>query len=124
MKDRRLYAVSAALLSAVVVAGLGVWSPAYGQTAATPPTFSEFLQQFVGQELLVVDRSVDMGQTEAPDSLDRYLALLESVNERGIVIRRNLQDDKRTLMYTFADIRRVTYLFAGKRYPRIVIETQ
>ena len=124
MKRRRLYGWCAALLAAGSVACGGVWSPTYGQTTSTPPTFSEFLQQFVGQELLVVDRAVDMGQTEAPDSLDRYLALLESVNEQGIVIRRNLPTDKRTLLYTFADIRRVTYLFAGKRYPRIVIETQ
>jgi hypothetical protein len=122
MKKRHLSQCRVALVVAGVIVGACVSPPSHAQETADPATFSEFLQQYVGKEVLLVDKASDMGQTDAPDSLDRYVALLESVTEQGILVRRSLESDKRSLAYAFTDIRRVTYLFNGRRYRRIVIE--
>jgi hypothetical protein len=93
------------------------------QTNPLPSTFQEFLHQYVGKEILLLDGSSDLGQSDEADSMMRFVAVLESVSEQGIVVRRNLSGDKRSLSYSLANIRRITYLFNGRRYRRIVVET-
>lgn len=94
------------------------------QPKPLPPTFEEFLQQYVGKEILLLDGSPDLEQTDEADSMQRYVAVLESVSEQGIVVRRNKANDKRSLSYSLANIHRITYLFNARRYRRIVVETR
>lgn len=113
------------LLGCGVAALVALWEPlAEAQTSENPTTFLEFLTQYVGKEILLLDFSPDMGDVSPSDSLQRYVAVLESVTENGIVVRRIAESDKRSLTYPLSYIRRITYLFNGRRYRRIVVETQ
>jgi len=88
-----------------------------------PATLQEFLAQYTGKEVLLLDTSSGEEQFTDGDSTSRYVVVLDEVHDGYLVVRRNSETDRRTFQYPLADIRRITYLFDGRPYPRIVIET-
>jgi len=88
-----------------------------------PQTFREFLAQHEGREILLLNMSSDSLQFEDADSAQRYVVVLDDVGSDLFTVHRSTQSDRRTFAYPIADIRRITYLWGGHPYRRIVVET-
>lgn len=88
-----------------------------------PPAFREFLSQYTGKEILLINMSSDSLQFFDADSTKRFVVVLDEVGSDVLILHRATGADTRSFAYPIADIRRVTYLFGGRRYRRIVVET-
>ena len=88
-----------------------------------PDTFREFLAQHTGREILLLNISSDSLQFEDADSSRRYVVVLDNVTGDMFTVHRTTPDDKRSFAYPIADIRRITYLWGGHPYKRILVET-
>jgi hypothetical protein len=100
------------ILAAVLVGLAELSNPAdlAGQTRR-PPTLREFLLQYKGREVLIIDKTTGVEQFVAGDPQSDYM-----------VVTRNTEQDKRSFVYPLSVIRRIIYLFDGKPYDKIVIE--
>jgi len=87
-----------------------------------PPEFREFLSQYTGKEILLIDMSSDSLQFFDADSTQRFVVVLDKVGNDLLIVHRGTGSDKRSFAYPIADIRRITYLFGGRPYRRIVVE--
>ena len=115
---RRVSLFWALLLFAVSAA------PHHAAARGNPATMREFLSRFAGKEILIVNLLEENLQFDDADSLTRYVVVLDSVASEHMTVHRAAGSDRRSFEYPLAEIRRITYLFDGKPYPRIVIETQ
>jgi hypothetical protein len=115
---RRVSLFWALLLFAVSAA------PHHAVAGGNPATVREFLSRFAGKEILIVNLLEENLQFDDADSLTRYVVVLDSVASEHMIVHRAAGSDRRSFEYPLAEIRRITYLFDGKPYPRIVIETQ
>jgi hypothetical protein len=88
-----------------------------------PHQFREFLSQYTGREILLINMSSDSLQFFDADSTQRFVVVLDEVGSDVLILHRANGADTRSFAYPIADIRRVTYLFGGRRYRRIVVET-
>jgi hypothetical protein len=88
-----------------------------------PAEFHSFLSQYTGKEILLINMSSDSLQFADEDSTKRFVVVLDEVNTDAMIVHRETGDDKRSFSYPLADIRRITYLFGGHPYKRIVVET-
>jgi hypothetical protein len=95
-------------------------SPALAQKR--PAEFRGFLSQYTGKEILLINISSDSLQFVDTDSTQTYVVVLDEVGNDLIIVHRKTGTDKRSFAYPIADIRRITYLFAGTPYKRIVVE--
>ena len=82
-----------------------------------------FLSQYEGKEILLISLSSDSLQFADADSAQRFVVVLDEVNNDSMIFHRQAGDDRRSFSCPITDIRRITYLFAGRRYKRIVVET-
>ncbi len=87
-----------------------------------PAEFRGFLSQYTGQEILLINISSDSLQFADADSTERFVVVLDQVGNDLIIVHRQTGSDRRSFAYPIADIRRITYLFAGRPYRRIVVE--
>ncbi len=87
-----------------------------------PPSIREFLLQYRGKEVLIMDKTMGVEQFVGGDAGKSYHLLLNDVQNDYMVVSRNTDTDKRTFLYPLSLIRRVIYLYDGKPYQKIVIE--
>ncbi|HUI11674.1 MAG TPA: hypothetical protein VL221_15170 [Bacteroidota bacterium] len=88
-----------------------------------PQTFREFLAGNAGREILLVNMSSDSLQFDDADSSMRFVVVLDGVSGDLFTVHRSTPGDSRSFAYPIADIRRITYLWGGRPYKRIVVET-
>ncbi len=99
----------------------GLSRPAIAQKR--PQEFRTFLAQYTGREILFISMSSDSLQFADADSTQRFVVVLDDVSDDTMILHRQSGTDRRTFSCPIADIRRITYLFGGRRYKRIVVET-
>jgi len=87
-----------------------------------PPTLREFLLQYKGREVQIIDKTGGAEQFVAGDPSKSYTLTLNDVLNDYIVVTRNTVTDKRTFVYPLAIIRRIIYQFDGKPYDKILLE--
>ena len=107
------------LLVCIFSAGL---SPQNARGQNRPAQFREFLSQYAGKEILLINMSSDSLQFADADSTTQYVVVLDQVGSDLMIVHRSTGADKRSFTYPLADIRRITYLFGGRPYKRIVVE--
>lgn len=95
-----------------------------GEAAAQkrPPTMREFLLQYRGKEVQIVDKTGGAEQFVAGDPSKSYTLTLNDVQNDYIVVTRNTLTDKRTFVYPIGIIRRIIFQFDGKPYDKILLE--
>ena len=95
-----------------------------GEAAAQkrPPSIREFLLQYRGKEVQIVDKTGGAEQFVAGDPSKSYTLTLNDVLNDYIVVSRATQTDKRTFVYPIAIIRRIIFQFDGKPYDKILLE--
>ena len=87
-----------------------------------PPNLREFLLQYKGKDILILDRTTGVVQFEGGDASKAYSLTLNDVQNDYIVVSRNTDTDKRTFVYPISVIRRVIYLYDNRPYQKIVLE--
>jgi hypothetical protein len=108
------------VLLAAVLCACSVLSMA--QQRGNPATLHEFLNQFKGKEVLIIDKTGGQEQFTSGESSKAYLLTLRDVQVDYIVVSRNIESDKRTFIYPLSVIRRIIYQYDNKPYQQIVIE--
>jgi hypothetical protein len=111
----------ARLLFVVTVIAL-ISSVAHGQASRNPASFREFLLQYKGREVLIIDRTGGQEQFTSGESSKAYLLILRDVQNDYLVVSRNVENDKRTFAYPMSVIRRIIFQYDNKPYQQIVIE--
>ncbi len=106
-------------VSAVFAAG---FLSSAGLSQDRPPEFREFLSKYTGSEILLVAVSSDSLQFADADSTQKYVVVLDEVGSDVLLVHRKTDIDKRSFSYPISRIRRITYLFGGRPYKRIVVE--
>jgi hypothetical protein len=86
-----------------------------------PATCHDFLSQYRGREILLLDKTSDTIQFDDPDSTNRYVVVLDAVDDDTFVVHRGSPGNSYT--YSLAAIRRITFLFNGRPYRRILVES-
>lgn len=118
---KRLIARGGILIGlALMVAAIPAQSLA--QRRVNPPNFREFLLQYKGKDVLILDRTTGVVQYEGGDASKAYSLTLNDVLDDYIVVTRNTDTDKRTFVYPISIIRRVIYLYNNRPYQKIVLE--
>ncbi|HEX7572827.1 MAG TPA: hypothetical protein VF514_07015 [Bacteroidota bacterium] len=87
-----------------------------------PEEFREFLSKYAGREILLITMSSDSLQFADADSTQKFVVVLDEVGSDVLLVHRTTDRDKRSFSYPIARIRRITYLFGGRPYKRIVVE--
>jgi hypothetical protein len=87
-----------------------------------PPTMREFLAQFRGREVLVMDRTGGIEQFAGGEAAKAYTVILNDVQNDYMVVTRDAESDKRSFVYPLSVIRRIIFAFDNKPYQKIVIE--
>jgi SpoU rRNA methylase family enzyme len=98
-------------------------TPVGSSAQSGPASFREFLAQYTGKEILLIDKIAENIEFFDKDSTTKYIFVLDEVVDDMIVIHRSTASDKRSMVFPIEDIRRITFLFGGRPYQRIVIET-
>ena len=114
----RRYVLSCGL----VVVLLAAASPA-AVAQKLPETFREFLAQHTGREILLYTMTSDSVQFGDADSSQRFVVVLDGVSSDLFTVHRTVPDDRRSFAFPIADIRRITFLWGGHPYRRILVET-
>ena len=110
-------------LTLLLLAGLGIWilpHSAYAQRK--PSTLREFLLQFKGKEIQIMDRTGGAEQFVSGDPTKTYVLTLVDVQSDYIIVARNTATDKRSFIYPISVIRRIIYAYDGKPYQMILLE--
>jgi len=114
--------ISAARALVAVLLTVLTASVAFGQTSRNPATFKEFLSQYKGKEVLIIDKTGGQEQFTSGESSKAYLLILKDVQNDYFVVSRNVETDKRTFAYPMSVIRRIIFQYDNKPYQQIVIE--
>ncbi|MEW6509916.1 MAG: hypothetical protein AB1428_03035 [Bacteroidota bacterium] len=113
---RRLTAITtAAILILLAPAGIAL-------AQKRPPSLREFLLQYRGKEVQIVDKTGGTEQFVAGDPSKSYTLTLNDVLNDYIVVSRNTSTDKRTFVYPISVIRRIIYQYDGRPYDKILLE--
>ena len=86
-----------------------------------PASLRDFLSQYRGREILLLDKTSGTIQFDDPDSTIRFVVVLDNVDDDTFVIHRGPRGN--SCAYSLAAIRRITFLFNGRPYPRILVES-
>jgi hypothetical protein len=92
------------------------------QQQKNPASFREFLLQYKGKEVLIVDKTGGEAQFTSGEPSKAYLLTLRDVQNDYIVVTRNVETDKRTFAYPISIIRRIIFQYDNKPYQQIVLE--
>jgi hypothetical protein len=87
-----------------------------------PVQLREFLLQYRGKEVQIVDKTGGAEQFTSGDPTKAYSLTLNDVESDYIVVSRNTATDKRTFIYPISVIRRIIYQYDGKPYDKILLE--
>ena len=87
-----------------------------------PAEFRSFLSQYTGREILLITMSSDSLQFADADSTQRFVVVLDEIGNDVLLVHRATGTDRRSFAYPISEIRRITYLFGGRPYRRIVVE--
>jgi hypothetical protein len=87
-----------------------------------PAQLRDFLVQFKGKEIQIVDKTGGSEQFTAGDPSKAYTLTLNEVEGDYFIVSRTTATDKRTFIYPLSVIRRIIYQFDGKPYDRILLE--
>jgi hypothetical protein len=115
----RLPALRTAFFFFLIAPGLST-SAALAQD--TPSDFRDFLSRQTGKEILLISMSSDSLQFADADSTQKFVVVLDEVDNDVLIVHRSTGSDKRSFAYPISHIRRVTYLFGKRPYKRIVVE--
>lgn len=87
-----------------------------------PGQLRDFLLQFKGKEIQIIDNTGGTEQYASGDPSKSYTLTLNEVESDYFVVSRNTATDKRTFIYPMSVIRRIIYKFDSKPYDRILLE--
>jgi hypothetical protein len=87
-----------------------------------PAQLREFLLQYKGKDVQIIDKTGGTEQFTAGDPAKAYTLTLNDVESDYIVVSRNTATDKRTFVYPLTVIRRIIYQFDSKPYEKILLE--
>ena len=87
-----------------------------------PAQLRDFLLQYKGKEVQIIDNTGGTEQFASGDPTRTYTLTLNEVESDYIVVSRNTATDKRTFIYPLTVIRRIIYRYDGKPYDRILLE--
>jgi|GEM_PF-1993104 len=87
-----------------------------------PAQLREFLLQYRGKDIQIIDKTGGTEQFTAGDPAKAYTLTLNDVESDYIVVSRNTATDKRTFIYPLTVIRRIIYQFDNKPYEKILLE--
>lgn len=87
-----------------------------------PAQLRDFLLQFKGTEVQIMDNTGGTEQFSSGDPSRTYTLTLNEIESDYIVVSRNTATDKRTFIYPLTVIRRIIYMYDGKPYDRILLE--
>ncbi len=85
-------------------------------------TLREFLAEYKGKEILILDRTTGVEQYVSGDASKAYSLTLNDVQADYIVVSRSTETDKRSFIYPLSVIRRIIYAYDNVRYQKIVLE--
>jgi hypothetical protein len=89
-----------------------------------PATFRAFLSQYRGKEILLLDRKSELLRFDDADSSSKFVVVLDEVDEDSFIVHRGPPEHVNSSTYSLASIRRVTYLYNGRPYKRILVESE
>lgn len=87
-----------------------------------PPSVREFLAQYKGKEIQILDKTGGTEQFAGGDPTKSYTLTLNDVQNDYIVVTRSTSTDKRTFIYPLSVIRRIIFQFDGRPYEKILLE--
>ncbi len=87
-----------------------------------PTTLRDFLLQYRGKEIQVMDRTGGTEQFVAGDPTKTYVLTLVDVQDDYIIVSRNTSTDKRVFVYPISVIRRIIFAYDWKPYQMILLE--
>lgn len=87
-----------------------------------PPSLREFLLQYRGRDILMMDKTGGVEQFSGGEAAKAYTVRLDDVLTDYFVVTRDSDTDKRSFVYPISVVRRVIYLYDGKPYQKIVLE--
>ena len=87
-----------------------------------PPTMREFLSQYRGREVLIMDKTGGVEQFVGGEAAKAYTVVLVDVQSDYMVVSRDAENDRRSFVYPLSIIRRIIFAFDNKPYQKIVIE--
>jgi hypothetical protein len=87
-----------------------------------PATLRDFLVQYKGKEIQIMDRTGGTEQFVAGDPTKTYVLTLVEVQDDYIVVSRNTSSDKRAFVYPISVIRRIIFAYDWKPYQMILLE--
>jgi hypothetical protein len=87
-----------------------------------PATLKDFLVQYKGKEIQIMDRTGGTEQFVAGDPTKTYVLTLVEVQDDYIVVSRNTSSDKRVFVYPISVIRRIIFAYDWKPYQMILLE--
>lgn len=109
-------------LRLLVAAALLVGFAADACAQKRPATLRDFLLQYRGKEIQIMDRTGGTEQFVAGDPTKTYVLTLVDVQDDYIIVSRNTSTDKRNFVYPISVIRRIIFAFDWKPYQMILLE--
>lgn len=106
----------------LVVGGILLASAPEALAQRRPATLKDFLLQYKGKEIQIMDRTGGTEQFVAGDPTRTYVLTLVEVQEDYIVVARNTASDKRAFVYPISVIRRIIFAYDWKPYQMILLE--
>jgi hypothetical protein len=120
MPSHRLKRVPAIALLLLGMVLLGSTSESLAQKR--PATLKDFLLQYKGKEIQMMDRTGGTEQFVAGDPTKTYVLTLVEVQDDYIIVSRNTSSDKRVFVYPISVIRRIIFAYDWKPYQMILLE--
>jgi hypothetical protein len=96
--------------------------PDAAQAQKKPATIKDFLLQYKGKEIQIMDRTGGTEQYVSGDPSKTYVLMLDDVQNDYIVVSRITAGDKRSFLYPISVIRRIIFAYDGKPYQMILLE--
>jgi hypothetical protein len=96
--------------------------PDTAQAQKRPSTIRDFLLQYKGKDIQIMDRTGGTEQFVSGDPTKTYVLTLVDVQNDHIIVSRNTAGDKRSFLYPISVIRRIIFAYDGKPYQMILLE--
>jgi hypothetical protein len=109
-------------LGLILAFAAGLAGPAAAQTQKRPNSIRDFLLQYRGKEIQIMDRTGGSEQFVGGDPTKTYVLTLVDVQSDHIIVSRNTSGDKRSFLYPISVIRRIIFAYEGKPYQMILLE--
>ncbi len=106
----------------LVAGGMLLGSAIDASAQKRPATLRDFLLQYKGKEIQIMDRTGGTEQFVAGDPTKTYVLTLAEVQDDYIVVSRNTSSDKRVFVYPISVIRRIIFAYDWKPYQMILLE--